>query len=422
MFSRKCQEMEFGLHDMVNENSVCRIKRYMGYWLATGFVVLLVGLYLLPSRNTYRAFFYVLFLLPSFILFLTNIRTLGRNYFKREIIVFSAFLFYLAFSSLWGDSLDLQRNIRRVLVILIAGYGVFYFMLVYERLFYVSSCVAIFLVAVIGAFWLVDFYGFMGNKLSLRFFSGGMDYFRLYELRHYGGFYNPLLFSHTVTFFLTLLVGLFYLGGVNNFYVKFGLVCSGLIFLMLLLAAQTRMAWVVVASVYAVAVTIKWKYKGVIVTAVILGVLGFLLFQLDHVVVNRGLSYRPEIWMGTLSQMSGAWLFGHGMGAHLDVGIAGTNHHWSDTHNIYLAILYYSGIAGLLMLFVVVLKLVIGFYRNSAMSPWVILWLTYVTLSGMTDGGGVLSRLNEHWFNLVIPILFLLAQSRARGAKVKVSI
>lgn len=405
--------------DAVKMASNCNIRFYLGFWLAAGFVVLLTGLYVLPSRSGYKTEVYILFLLPSLILLVMNIQTLGRHYFKGDVLLFLCFISYLAFSSLWGDSSELQSNLKRVLIISIAGYGLFNLMLAYERLFYISSYISIFIVSVVGVFWLVDFYWLMGNKFGVRLFFGGMDYYGLYEHKHYGGFFNPLRFSHTITFFLTLLVGLFYLGVINNRYLKFGLISSGLVLIVLLLAAQTRMAWVLVMSIFFVMATLKWRYMGNIIAIIVLVVIGLLFTQLDHPVVERGLSHRPEIWSAVLDQMSGAWLYGHGMGAYFEVEVIGVIEHFYDPHNIYLSILYYSGFFGLALLFLALIRLILGLYHKNKMSPWVVLWLVYVGLAGMTDGGGLLSRPNENWFNLLIPMLFLLVNSRTKEVKAR---
>jgi O-antigen ligase len=393
------------------------LENYIGIWLALGFFELLAGLYIFPSRNAYITVFYLLFLLPSLISMAIHFRSLVIPYFQSGALLFLAFILYLTSTSLWGGPTDLGDNLKRAITIIVASFGLFYLQLRHERYFHRACIAALFTTAGIGLFWLIDSYILNNNPLSLRFLYGRNDYFNLYDKQPYGGFYNPLLFSHTLSFFLTLLAGIFSQGIIKNRFLTVGLTCSGTILFVLLLAAQTRMAWLVVLTVYGTALLIKLGRKGALISVIILTVLALIFFQLDHSVLSRGLSHRPLIWLETLKQMPGSWLFGHGMGSHFEINIP--KYRWSDPHNIYLAVLFYSGLLGVLLLIAALYKTITNAHLSEKFSPWFILWLVYVLLSGMADGGGLLPRPKEHWFNLIIPVMFLLAYSRARALKIQ---
>jgi O-antigen ligase len=227
-----------------------------------------------------------------------------------------------------------------------------------------------------------------------------------------------LLFSHTLTFNLVFILCLFLQGGIKSHYLKAGLICAGVIFMALLLAAQTRMAWITIIVVYGSAAIFIFGRKGLLLTtiALLISTLALFYFELDTIVLKRGLSYRPTIWLSTLRQMTDHWINGHGMGSPLE--IITPKYHWYDAHNIYLAVLFHSGILGLLLLFIALYKTVVDARKKLKLPAWFVLYFIYVLLSGMADGGGLLSRPNAHWFNLVIPLMFLLTYSRLQVLKI----
>jgi O-antigen ligase len=394
-----------------------RVDKWVGPWMAFGFFEMLSGLYIFPSINAYITSFYLLFLLPSLIVLTVNFRALTLRYFRGGALLFLIFVLYLALSSLWGDPAELTDNLKRAMTVVVASFGIFYLSRFHSRYLFLASAASLLVTAAIGLFWLIDYYFLMGNSLSQRFIGGHIDYFNLYKPNHYASFYNPLLFSHTLTFNLVFILCLFLQGGIKSPYLKTALICAGVIFMALLLAAQTRMAWITIFVVYSSAAIFIFGRKGLLLAATVLLVSTFILFyfELDTIVLKRGLSYRPTIWASTLRQMTGYWISGHGIGSPLE--IITSKYHWYDAHNIYLAILFYSGIMGLLLLATALYKTIAGAYQKSKLPIWFILYLIFVLISGMADGGGLLSRPNAHWFNLVIPLMFLLTYSRIQMLK-----
>jgi len=401
---------------MISENNSTP-RNILSAWMLFGFFLLITGLYILPSRSAYKTTFYFFFLLPSLIAAILDYNKITRNYFRGSTLYFFIFLIYLAISSLWGAPDQLPTNIKRVLYIAAASFGVFWLYFYERQRFYTVSVLSIAVVSIISLFWIVDFYILSENHVSQRIFSSEFDAYKLYKERHYGGFYNPLLLSHSVAF--NLLLGITLIRNRTEMTTKLSTIvtlCLPLIFAMLI-ATQTRMAWISVTAVLIVLALIHVNTK--IKTLLIFLIAAFLacsplLLQIDHSIVKRGFSLRPEIWASTLELMPRHWLFGNGLGAHIAIYIPGYEGSWSDTHNIYLEVLYYSGFSGLILLGIFMLKVAQELSWNPRTSLWCTVWCIYVALSGMADGGGLISRPNEQWFKIYLPIMFILAHRRSQ--------
>ena len=136
---------------------------------------------------------------------------------------------------------------------------------------------------------------------------------------------------------------------------------------------------------------------------------------------SRGVSYRLDIWIESWDLIQKNFWFGAGLGSELIVNPSWLvkEHIWSDTHNLFLAIWYYSGLFGVLLLSFFGISVLTKIYKNgsilSRVNVWVLAWLTFIVIESMTDGDGLLSRPNEHWFSFYIPIMFVLAQMATKG-------
>jgi O-antigen ligase len=148
--------------------------------------------------------------------------------------------------------------------------------------------------------------------------------------------------------------------------------------------------------------------------------------------MERGTSYRLDIWREALTEIARRPLFGHGptAGLHIDGGFG---HH---PHNLYLSAWYYSGAVGLALLLGGLVLAGRGVwrlpqwpaYRTQGYRSWeyrtCLALLVHATLSGMTDLSQIIKGPGELWYIIWLPLAFVLAvlrdpavagaQSRAR--------
>lgn len=397
----------------INSNAV---KLYVAC-LATGITCLLTGMFFLGS-GPYKTLIYGTFVVPSVFFMMLNWRQVLSEYTQGAVRwVFIALLF-IAMSTIWstGD-IDFSSAIRRCILYWISGYGIFYLYHYYRSLLVSVIVTASALAALMTLLWMIDYYFLMEQPFRWRFMGQSMgqsmDYFDLYQGRGYGALHNPLLFSHLLLFYLVATLMLFASGWRLSNIQKSLLALSSIVFIFALLASQTRMALGLLIFVCGYSVIWRYKFKGVIVVAIALVIIAALLMTVGESLIERGLSHRLDIWGVVLSQLAERPLLGYGYGSDIVVSPAGINKTWYDTHNIYLAILYYSGYLGLLLVLLAFTLL----YRESkslGSSRYIFnLWFIVLIFGGFTDGDGLLSRPSEHWFNLVLPCLLMIAIIRS---------
>ena len=159
----------------------------------------------------------------------------------------------------------------------------------------------------------------------------------------------------------------------------------------------------------------KWSFAGLgVLVCLALGVA--LLYP--NLFLQRGLSYRTDIWMNVLSQIFERPWFGFGLGTPLVVQLPDIPYPFSDPHNMTLSVLYHGGITGCVLWLVMY---AVGFWatwrqRNSDESIVFMLALIYGVMATMTEGGSFISRPKEHWLLIWVPMALLFAsQLRSSG-------
>jgi O-antigen ligase len=136
------------------------------------------------------------------------------------------------------------------------------------------------------------------------------------------------------------------------------------------------------------------------------------------VLVRRGSSHRFQIWDYTLGLIGDRPLFGHGLAANLHLNV-GDN--ITFPHDLYLSLLFYSGIVGFLLFaaMAAVLSWRLRPVRAARGNPeW--LWLAAiwidVLLVGLTDLGQITKGPGPLWFIVWLPLgLLMTAWERKKG-------
>lgn len=143
--------------------------------------------------------------------------------------------------------------------------------------------------------------------------------------------------------------------------------------------------------------------------------LNFLTLEL----YGRGLTSRDEIWAVVLSRMPGHWIFGYGLSAHFEpIPVLNGAVFVNNSHNLYLEILYKTGVVGLLLFIASVASALFALYKgtkNAIYSNLAILLfsvLLAVLIVMLTELNGWISSPNLLWQWLWVPLAFSLNMSR----------
>ena len=367
-----------------------------------GFFILLTGLFWVEVRSLYSRLFYWLVALPvCALLFLRPECALAlfRSLFGRTLIVF---LLYFTLSVCWASPEEnVWDLVRRPILVLFLFFGVAFVVqegkaLLLSRLVVLAAACAV----VAAAYGLFLFSHYPPGER----FSG------------YGALSNPLLVSHVFGFYFAYWYGQYvtYRTALNRGCALLFVTVLGL----LLLATGARTPMVGLAAVVVCGAFMrpsKWSFAGLgVLVCLALGVA--LLYP--NLFLQRGLSYRTDIWMNVLSQIFERPWLGFGLGTPLVVQLPDIPYPFSDPHNMTLSVLYHGGITGCVLWLVMY---AVGFWatwrqRNSDESIVFMLALIYGVMATMTEGGSFISRPKEHWLLIWVPMALLFAsQLRSSG-------
>ena len=128
---------------------------------------------------------------------------------------------------------------------------------------------------------------------------------------------------------------------------------------------------------------------------------------------ERGWSLRPQIWWQAVQHSRAHIWLGAGIGNEFYVELATENIH--DTHNIFLATLYYGGFVGLFLFLLVFVGSFWLLWRSRQNHPLYYLAAAlqlYGLVALQFDGGNILGRPADFWMFYWVPIAIGLYASR----------
>ena len=363
-----------------------------------GIFVLLTGLLWIGDHGRYSKLFYWFLLLPVLLRLMLQPRSFPRMFTSRIVLAYLVFSVYMSVSIFWSFPEDSVLNlVKHPLYALLLFFAIFELaQRRFDLLCFVVKWAAI--CAAVAA--LISIARYLGEGANSR-------------LAGYGAFYNPLLVSHVFGFFVALWFGIYFM---ENELLQplplFGIVvCGALLFAT---GSRTPLVATVAAVAWLAALTANRKAAAVIGATLLLGV--SVLCLVPEVVTQRGFSYRTEIWAGALRQIREMVWFGHGHGSPLSIQLASIPYPFSDPHNLSLQVLYDGGIVGFVLWLSIYAVALIPCWQLRS-DKWVLAFsatVVYGMAAGLTEGGTIFSRPEEHWFLLWIP-LALLSVAICRG-------
>jgi O-antigen ligase len=374
-----------------------RFYEFLGRrWLPLGYLVLLTGLFWVAERSQYSKAFYALLVLPAFIAALMRPATLGQ--LVREPIV-QAFLLISAWvllSLTWTASTDSPGSLgKRPLYVFMLFLACAVIAMQEERLLLTVLRIAGVIAALAALASLIQFY--VHPPVTKRLIGTG-------------GLLNPLLTSHLLGFFCTYWLAAWVTNEERVSWLPL-LALLPLIAATLATGSRTPLMAILISVIWLLLLT---RGRRSILVLAMLGLFGAgLVAFLPDSFLQRGLSFRPELWESALSQVSGHLGLGHGYGSEFSFTIPGVASAWSDPHNVELAVLLELGLVGL-GLWVLMYGLAIARclkYRNLPAFKLASSLLVFGLAAGMTEGSNFLSRPNESWFLTWLPLSLVIGLS-----------
>lgn len=323
------------------------LEYFGSLFIMISFFILYISPFWWPMSNANAVALIRVFIFLSTVIFVTSYfvgLSEFRANFNFSIFLLLLFLTYLIFNS-YFLSIDSQP-IRRVILLLSFFIAIYFLDLnpVFTRLFLISLGVAGFCFAM---YSLVSMYSINGLPAGYR--KGGLMQSANQDIAYFGNtivaaMHYSITFSILVFLFLTetkkvlLFLWLTFLGVVSAY----------------LALTFSRAGWVacaiVLSSIFYFTFD-KNKIRFYLVLICVLSIFAYFLYNfLGYELFDRGLTHRDEIWAVIFSRMHGNWLFGYGLSTPFEpIPVLNGKVFVGNSHNVYLEILYQTGLIGLIL-------------------------------------------------------------------------
>lgn len=373
-----------------------RINSFItGYWLVAGYLALLTGLFWATDGSQYTKLFYGLVAAPALIALLLSPGTLKLMLREPIILAYLAFAAWLLLSLLWTHS---DRSVgglaKRPLYVFMMFAACTLMACHHERR----------LLKVLQAGALLSVLAALGNLYL--YFSASPAEERLIGT---GALSNPLLTSHVLGFFCTYWVAAWLTQSQRWDWLP--VLCAiPLLVALLATGSRTPLLALTLASLWMLVMTPR-RGGYLIAALLVAAAVGFL--AMPELFLERGLSFRPQLWADALSQATAHPWLGHGYESKFVFDIPGVGRLLSDPHNVELAVLLELGLIGLtlwLVLYGATLLRCLHSRKNTSLQLASAL-VVYGLAAGLTEGSAFLSRPNENWFLIWIPLSLVAALS-----------
>lgn len=368
------------------------------YVLPIGWLVILTGMFWVGERAMYHKLFYIFLAFPTLLALILQPRLLKPLTSNPLFLAFLAFSAYTLLSIAWSDTENstgslVKRPLYIAMLLLSAG------IIALRSPAQLEKCTR--LAAIFAA---------LAAGLSLVYFM----FFKLPEpdsrLSGYGALYNPLLTAHVFGAFAAFWLGSWFQA--RNALSPLPIICLALLGVAII-ATGSRTPLVGLTAALGWLMIVGDRRRSLIAIGVVaVGILSLVLIH-PEAITQRGVSYRPAIWMESLRQISEYPWLGRGFDSPMTVIIPGMADTFADPHNIELGVLYAGGILGL-ALWLTLYGLAMYFswvYRKHPAVTLAATWLIFGFASGLTEGSAFMSRPKEHWFLIWIPLAMVYGQS-----------
>lgn len=364
--------------------------------LPVGIFLALTSILFVSDRAGYALLFYAFVAIPTLVLSIFQPKKLAPLALSPLFLASAAFVFLGLVSLSWASHHDsLSSLIKRPLQIILLFFAVYFLSVRVEQFRVVLKGAAILALPVAACLLVMFFLDPVATRLS------GV-----------GILVNPLLVTHVFGFYAAywmagLLIDRSCSGGAVVLPILAMIILLGLLFATgsrtPLLALTGTVFWLAILKPC-------WRTTGAILAILVLAAT-IMIFAPD-MILQRGVSYRPQIWSVALQKGLESIWFGHGYGTPLSIQLPDIPYPFSDPHNRTLSVFYRLGLVGVCVW--------ISMYFVAFFQSWrwrqdrsVVVFsamVAYGLLAGMTEGGGFLTRPNEHWFVIWIPLALLAAR------------
>lgn len=356
-------------------------------WASLGVLILLCGAWVLPSNKLYHQALIALLWLPALLaLFRGDFRTLLR---QPEMLLFVVLALWVLVVLAAQGGEDPGRDAKRPMYILLSLLGV----LLAARGQWSFE----------GLLRAAALLGGLGALLSVLYFQWTSPHPQGQRLIAIGLWDTAIMAAHAVG--ALAVIGVFLFQRPRGVLWSVLWLVSGLGYLAFLGFSQTRGVWMALLAVPLV-MAFAWPNRVSVLAAMMVfvgGVLAALL--MPEVLLQRGLSYRPELFAGGMRHLGENWLLGLGFNAY-EIVVPSTGLVFKHPHNMYLDLAIRLGLPGLLLFALLWGCVAWRGWQNRAEPlgrSLLALWV-FSSVALQTDGIGLWLKPNADWLITWLPI------------------
>lgn len=363
-----------------------------GRVLVAGYLALLTGLFWVVDTSSYTKFYYALMAAPTLVVLLVRPQYWRMLLREPIVIAFLTMAAWLLLSLSWTLSEDDPSRLAKRPLYIFMMFAACAIMALKDQQRFLKTLRIAAIVASAAA------------VVGLAIFLARDEAGRMVGT---GALTNPLLSSHVFGFFCAYWMAVWLTDRDCPAWLSI-VAAAPLLVALLATGSRTPLMALAVTSLWMAALAGRRAFY--LVAAMAFIVISGLVLRPD-VLLQRGMSFRPELWSEAIRQASEHFWIGHGYGAEFAFKVVGLGRTLSDPHNVELAVFLELGIVGLaLWLAMYVIALIRSLSRHTCLQLASAL-AVYGLAAGLTEGSNFLSRPNENWFLIWIPLSLIAALS-----------
>lgn len=367
-----------------------RTQQWLTGWLAVGLLWFLVAITLFPSHKPYHQGLIFFYWLPVVVLLATR-WTLLKELWPRAWPILTALgllIAWAAMSLLWSPDEDGVRQLRRLLFVALFLCGFALFGLLHPERVTDGLRLACHLLAFSCLLALLYQYAVLGDWERR---AGGM-----------GLLEHPIMGGYAIAVGSLLLIFL------PHSRARWLWSLSLLAMLVLMVMTQSRGLWVALLGALLIMALLRGDRLVWIITGLLLSVAAVGLFQFQELVLERGVSHRPDILQASLDLIQQRPWLGLGLGGSYEFQLVDLL--IPHSHNLYAHVAIELGLVGLgLWLAVWVSAFWVAWqHRQVPLGRALLAVLLFCSLAQLFDGGQLWSSPRAEWFFTWLPIALAL--------------
>lgn len=366
------------------------------YWLVLGYLVLLTGLFWVANGSLFTKFYYGLVATPALLALLVAPRNLWPILREPMILVFLAFSAWLLLSLSWTRADDGLGGLAKRPLYVFMMFAACALIAYKDQQLLLKTLRIGALLAALAALINLYIYYVAGPPAGGRLIGSG-------ALR------NPLLTSHVLGFFCMYWIAAWLTRSERRDWLPL-LLALPLLAALLATGSRTPLLALTLTSLWMLLMSGRralYLVAGLVLAA------GIIMALEPELLLQRGLSFRPQLWSEAIRQASEQLWIGHGYDSKFAFNIDGLGWTLSDPHNVELAVLLELGLVGLslwLLMYGLVLLRCLQ-QRHAGNFQLASALVVYGLSAGLTEGSNFFTRPNESWFLIWIPLSLVAALS-----------